>query len=48
MTDYIGYILQGLFVGMGVGIANYIHAKHITKKLESIENKIKKVFKKKK
>ena len=37
MTDYIGYILQGLFTGLGVGVAGYITEKHIRTKLEKIE-----------
>jgi len=43
MTDYIGYILQGLFTGVGVWSANYLSENHIRKKLKSIENRIKKI-----
>ena len=46
MIDYIGYMVQGLFTGIGVGVANYIHANHITKKFKAIEKKIKKIIKK--
>jgi hypothetical protein len=44
MADYIGYILQGLFTGMGVYIGNYFGDRHIKRKLESIEARIKRVI----
>lgn len=47
MTDYIGYILQGLFTGVGVWSANYLSENHIRKKLKSIERKIKRIIGKK-
>jgi hypothetical protein len=45
MTDYVGYILQGLFTGIGVGVAGYITEKHIRTKLEKIEFELRNIGK---
>jgi len=42
MTDYLGYVLQGLFTGVGVSVANYFSDRHIKTRLEAIENNFKK------
>lgn len=44
MTDYIGYMVQGLFVGIGAGLAGYFNERHIKTKLERIEKNVKKII----
>lgn len=44
-NDILGYVIQGLFVGLGVGFANYLHDRHVRKKLNYFEKQIKKLFK---
>lgn len=43
MTDYVGFIIQGFFTGLGVASANWFHERHLLKKLEVVEKEIVKV-----
>ena len=41
--DFITAILTGFFTGIGVATANFLHEKHIRKKLDAIEEVVKKI-----
>ena len=43
MTDFVQAILTGLFTGLGVGVANYLHEKYIRDKLDSYSDKLKRL-----
>lgn len=40
MVDLLGYVLQGLFTGIGAGIAMWLMERHGRKKLDSLNEKI--------
>jgi len=41
MVEMIQAILTGLFTGIGVGLANYVHEKHIKDRLDKITETLK-------
>jgi len=43
--DWQGYILQGLFMGLGSGAAAYLHTKHISTKMDKLEKMLKRRIK---
>ena len=44
MVDYIGYILQGLFTGIGAAIGLYIHERYLKPRLEKAHENISSVI----
>jgi uncharacterized protein YneF (UPF0154 family) len=41
---WLAIIINGLFTGLGTALGNYLANKHLIKKIEHIEEKIKKNF----
>ena len=40
MTDIFGYVIQGLFTGIGAGAAMWFNERHLRKKLDQVDNSI--------
>jgi len=42
MNTFIGFAVQGFFMGFGVATANWFHERHIVKRIEQIEKRLRK------